>query len=49
MKIFIKISDLFGSNNKTLERLFANKQFLIVVSLVLAFLVYLGVDASANS
>ncbi len=49
MKIFIKITDLFGSNNKTFERLFANKQFLIVVSLVLAFLVYLVVDANANS
>ena len=49
MKIFIKVTDLFGSNNKTFERLFANKQFLIVVSLVLAFLVYLVVDANANS
>ena len=25
MKLFLKISDLFSSSNKTLERLFANK------------------------
>lgn len=49
MKLFIFITELFSKNNKTIERLFSNKQSLIVISLVLAFLVFYVVDQSANS
>jgi len=49
MKLFIKITELFNNNNKSLERLFANKQSLIVISLLLAFLVFYVVDRNSNA
>lgn len=49
MKLFIKISELFGKNNKTFEKLFMNKQSLIVVSLVLAFLTFYMVDRNSGA
>jgi len=49
MKLFLKISELFGKNNKSLERLFTNKQSLIVISFLLAFLVFYIVDKNANA
>ena len=48
MKLFIKITELFSSNNKGLEKLFAKKQSLIVISLLLAFLVFYVVDKNSN-
>ena len=45
MKLFIKISELFNKNNKTLEKMFINKQSLIILSLILAFLTFYLVDA----
>ena len=48
MKLFIKITELFSSNNKGLEKLFAKKQSLIVISLLLAFLVFYVVDRNSN-
>ncbi len=44
MKLFIRINDFFTKNNKTIEKLFANKQFLIILSLLLAFFTYYAVD-----
>lgn len=49
MKLFLKLSDLLSSNNKTLERLFANKQFLIVISLCLAFLAFIFIERQSNT
>ena len=49
MKLFNKISELFGKNNKTFEKLFMNKQSLIVVSLVLAFLTFYMVDRNSGA
>ena len=49
MKLFIKISELFSKNNKTFEKLFMNKQSLIVVSLVLAFLTFYMVDRNSGA
>lgn len=49
MKLFIKISELFDKNNKTFEKLFMNKQSLIVVSLVLAFLTFYMVDRNSGA
>lgn len=49
MKLFLKLSDLLSSNNKTLERLFANKQFLIVLSLCLAFLAFIFIERQSNT
>lgn len=48
MKLFIKITELFSSNNKSLEKLFAKKQSLIVISFLLAFLVFYVVDKNSN-
>lgn len=49
MKLFLKVSELFNNNSKNLERLFVNKQSLIVISLILAFLTFYMVDKNANS
>ena len=49
MKLFLKISELFSKNNKTFEKLFANKQSLIVISLLLAFLVFYFVDQNSSA
>lgn len=49
MKLFLKIRSLFGNNSKVIEKLFANKQSLIVISLILAFLVFLIVDKNSNA
>ena len=48
MKLFIKVTELFSSNNKTVERLFLNKQALIVISFVMAGLVFYAVDQNSN-
>ncbi|MBQ8891851.1 MAG: hypothetical protein IJ068_03190 [Bacilli bacterium] len=49
MKIFLKINDLFSSNNKALERIFSNKQSLVVISLVVAFLAFYVVDKHSTN
>ncbi len=49
MKLFIKISEVFGKNNKTFEKLFMNKQSLIVISLLLAFLTFYMVDRNSGA
>ena len=49
MKLFLKISGLFSGNSKGIEKLFANKQSLIVISLIFAFLTFYMVDKNANA
>lgn len=49
MKLFLKISSLFSGNGKGIEKLFATKQSLIVVSLVFAFLTFYMIDRNANA
>ena len=49
MKIFLKINGLFSSNNKTLEKIFSNKQSLVVISLVVAFLAFYVVDKHSTN
>lgn len=49
MKLFLKVSELFSNNNKGLEKLFANKQSLIVISLLLAFLTFYMVDKNSSA
>ncbi len=49
MKIFIRISNFFSKNSRGIERLFANKQSLIVISLLLAFLVFYLVDRNSSA
>ena len=48
MKLFIKVSELFNHNNKTIEKLFANKQSLIIISLLLSFLIFYAVDRNSS-
>ena len=49
MKLFIKVSESFNNNSKTIEKLFANKQSLIIISLLLAFLVFYAVDRNSST
>lgn len=49
MKLLLRISDLFSKNNKTIEKIFSNKQSLVVVSLVIAFLCFYMVDKNSNA
>lgn len=49
MKLFLKISGLFNNNSKGLEKLFANKQSLIIISLLLAFLTFYMVDKNSTA
>lgn len=49
MKLFLKISELFGKNNKGIEKLFNNKRSLIVISFLLAFLVFYVVDQNSST
>lgn len=49
MKLFIKISELFNKNNKTFEKLFMNKQSLIIISLLMAFLTYYMIDRNSGA
>lgn len=48
MKLFLIIKDFFGKNNKTIEKIFNNKQSLVVVSLILAFVCFYFVDKNSN-
>ena len=48
MKIFIKINDFFTKNNKYIEKLFNNKQFLVIISLCLAFICFYVIDRNSN-
>lgn len=49
MKLFLKISGLFNNNSKGLEKLFANKESLIIISLMLAFLTFYMVDKNSTA
>ena len=49
MKLFLKISDLFKNFNKNLEILFASKKFLLVLSLILAFVAFFAIELQSNS
>lgn len=49
MKLFLKINDLFSSNNKSLEKIFSRKQSLVVISLILAFIFFYVVDKTSTS
>ena len=48
MKIFIKFSDFFTKNNKSIEKIFNNKQALVIISLLLAFLCFYIIDKNSN-
>jgi len=48
MKVFIGISDFVGKNNKTVEKVFNNKQALVIVSLLFAFLSFYIIDKKSN-
>ncbi len=49
MKLLLKLADLLNINNKNIEKLFANKQFLIILSLILAFLAYIAVERQSDT
>ena len=49
MRLFIRISELFNKNNKSIEKIFINKQSLIVLSLILALFIYIIVDNNSSS
>ena len=49
MKLFLRINSLFSKNNKSFERVFNNKQSLLVLSLILAFLCFYLVDKNSNA
>lgn len=48
MKLFIKISDFSKNHSKGIERLFLNKQALIVISLIIAILAFYAIDRNSN-
>ena len=48
MKLLLKITSLLGKNNKIIEKMFNNKQFLVVISLAFAFLCFYVVDKNSN-
>lgn len=48
MKIFIKFNDFFTKNNKSIEKIFNNKQALVITSLLLAFLCFYIIDKNSN-
>ena len=48
MKLFLLIRDFFSKNNKSLEKIMANKQALVIISLVLAYIFFCVVDANSN-
>ena len=49
MKLLLKINDLLSNNNKTIERIFSNKQSLVVISLLIAFVCFYFVDKNSNT
>jgi len=49
MKLFIKFTELFGQNNNFFEKIFANKQSLIVISLIMSFFVFYLVDSNSSA
>ncbi len=48
-KCILKVSEFFKSNSKDLERILGKKQTLIIVSLLLAFAVFLILDGESNA
>ena len=49
MKIFLRINDLFSNNNKAIEKVFSNKQSLVVISLLVSFLTFYVVDKHSTN
>ena len=49
MKILLTIKDLLSSNNKAIERIFSKKQFLVIISLIIAFICFYFVDKNSNA
>ena len=49
MKLFLKITNFFNKNNKTIERIFSNKQSLVIISLILAFIFFYILDKKSTS
>lgn len=47
-KVFLKIAEFFKDNGKIIERFFGKKSTLIVLSLILAFLVFVIIDRESN-
>lgn len=48
MKLFLLIRSFFSKNNKTIEKIMGNKQSLVIVSLVLAFIFFYVVDKNSS-
>jgi len=48
-KLILKVSDIFKDNGKSIERVFGKKSTLIIVSLVLAFGVFVLIDRESNA
>ena len=48
-KLMLAFTNIFKTNNKPLDRLLNNKMFLIVFSLILAFVAFFVVDKNADS
>ena len=49
MKLLLKINNLFGNNSKTIEKIFNNKQSLVVISLIISFLGFYFVDQNSKN
>ena len=49
MKLFLLIRDFFSKNNKTIEKIMSNKQSLVIISLILAFIFFYVVDRSSSN
>ena len=48
MKLFLIVRDFFSKNNKAIEKIFNNKQALVVISLIFAFICFYAVDSNSN-
>lgn len=48
MKLFLLIREMFSKNSKTIEKIMNNKQALVVISLILAFIFFYAVDKNSS-
>lgn len=48
MKLFLLIRSFFSKNNKAIEKIMGNKQALVVISLILAFIFFYVVDKNSS-
>ncbi len=48
-KVVLRVSEFFKSNGRTFERFLGKKQTLIIISLILAFSIFLIIDGESNT